>query len=102
MRRIPKAFQLLGHTYTVRIVSARDWDALCDEVEDMDEDDVGYFIPAKNLIVIKRQIRTQMLHTFYHELMHAIYFNMHINLPHDEQHVDQAGGLLAQAMDTAK
>lgn len=103
MKRIPKTFQLLNHTYTVRIVSERDWESLCEELPDeMDEDDLGYFIPRKNLIVVKRQKRSQMMHTFFHELMHAIYYNMHINLPHDEQHVDQAGGLLAQAMDTAK
>lgn len=105
MKRIPKSFQLLGHTITVRIVSKRDWDALVEEVDDaenMDESDVGYWIPDSDLIVIKRQSKPQMLHTFTHELTHAVLYYMNSGLWTDEVFVDNFGGLLAQAMDTAR
>jgi hypothetical protein len=105
MKRIPKSFQLLGHTVTVRIVSKRDWEALIEEVDDeenMDEADVGYWIPGDDLIVIKRQPKAMMLHTFYHELTHAVLYYMNSPLWTDEIHVDNFGGLLAQAMDTAR
>lgn len=105
MKRIPKTLQLLGHTITVRIVSRRDWEALVEEVDDpenMDESDVGYWIPDDDLIVIKRQSKAQMLHTFYHELMHAVLYYMNSPLWTDEVFVDNSSGLFAQAMDTAK
>jgi hypothetical protein len=105
MRRIPKSFQLLGHTITVRIVSVRDWEALVEAVDDdnnMDEADLGYWIPGDDLIVLKRQPKAQLMHTFTHELTHAILYYMNCALWTDEVFVDNFGGLLAQAMDTAK
>jgi hypothetical protein len=102
VKRIPKTFQLYGHKITVRLVSKRDWEEYTERFEEIDDEDVGYFFPEDNLILIRRQGRTQDLHCFFHELMHAIYYYMHIPFPHNEQHVDQAGGLLAQAMDTAE
>lgn len=102
MRRIPKQLQLLGHTITVRVVSKRDWEALADECDDMEEDDMGYWMPDQNLIVLKRLPRSQLLHTLYHELTHAILYYMGDALWRDEDFVDQFGGLLAQAIDTAR
>ena len=43
-----------------------------------------------------------MLHTFYHELMHAVLYYMNSPLWTDEVFVDNSSGLFAQAMDTAK
>jgi hypothetical protein len=102
MRRVPRQFKLLGHTITVRVVSKRDWESLADECDDMEEDDMGYWMPDQNLIVLKRLPRSQLLHTLYHELTHAILYYMGDPLWRDEDFVDQFGGLLAQAIDTAR
>lgn len=101
MKRIPKSIQLMGHTITVRLVSAKDWDALCDKYEEL-EDSVGWWIPADDLIVIKRQAKAATFHTLTHEITHAILYFMNSPLTHDEQFVDQFGGLLAQALNTAR
>lgn len=100
MRRIPKSFQLLGHTITVRIVSKRDWEAISEE-NDL-EDAVACWCPELNLILICRTSRTQMLHAMYHEMTHAVLDMMNDRLSYNEQFVDNFAGLLAQAMDTAQ
>jgi hypothetical protein len=100
MKRIPKAFQLMGHTITVRVVSKRDWEAISD-VYDI-EDAVGVWSPSDNAIVLLRQSHPQLMHAFTHELTHAILDMMSSRLSHDEIFVDTFGGLLAQAIDTAK
>lgn len=101
MKRIPKTLQLLGHTIRIHVISKAHWEALADKYEDI-EDAVAYWSPRDNVILIKRQPRSQMLHSLYHELTHAILDMMSNKLTHDEVFVDQFGGLLAQAMDTAK
>lgn len=101
MKRIPKSFQIMAHTITVRVVKKKDWEALTDKYEEL-EDSVAWWIAADNLIVILKQSHTQMLHSFYHELSHAVLYYMNSPLTHDENFVDQMGGLLAQVMDTAK
>lgn len=101
MRRIPKSFCLLGHTITVRVVNKRDWDDLCEKYEEL-EDSVGWWIPEDDLIVIKRQSSAMMIHTLMHEITHAILYFMNSSLTHDEKFVDVFGGLLAQALSTAK
>lgn len=98
--KIPKTLQLLGHTITVRIVSKRDWETLADSYDL--EDAVAVWLPAINIIAIKRQTRSQMLHCYTHELTHAILDMMNDKLSHNEVFVDNFGGLLAQAMGTAK
>lgn len=100
MRKVPKSIQLLGHTITIKVVNRKDWEALTDEYEEM-EDSVGWWVPDDNLIVLLRQSRSQMLHSLYHELTHAVLYYMNNPLWRDETFVDQFGGLLAQAMDTA-
>jgi hypothetical protein len=92
---------LLGHTITVRIVKKRDWEALADKYDEI-EDTVGWWVPDDDLIVLLRQPRAALLHTFYHELSHAILHYMNNKLEYDEKFVDDFGGLLAQAMDTAE
>lgn len=100
MRRIPKSFGLLGHTITVRIISKRDWEAVA---EDNDlEDAVACWCPQLDLILIQRNSREQMLHAFFHEMTHAVLDMMNDKLSYNETFVDNFGGLLAQAMDTAR
>jgi hypothetical protein len=101
LRRVPKTVQLLGHTITVRIVSKRDWEALEDKYDDM-EDTVGFWIADDNLIVLQRQPRSKLWHTYCHELMHAILHYANSHLTHDESFVDLTGALLAQALETAR
>ena len=100
MRRIPKTLKLLGHTITVRIVTKRDWDAISEE-NDL-EDALACWVPDRDLILIKRQTREQMLHCFFHELTHAVLDMLNDKLSFNEQFVDNFSGLLAQAMDTAR
>jgi hypothetical protein len=96
--RIPRSFQLLGHTIRVEILSVRAWQEL-GEKYDFD-DAVGYFSPTDKLVLIKRGVQSEMLHTFAHELLHAILDSMNSKLSNDEVFVDNFGGLLAQALAT--
>lgn len=93
MKRIPKSFKLMGHTITVQVIHRSNW-----EIEEAS----GYFDPDKNEILLLRQPRTIVLHTFYHEVTHAILYVMGHKLYGNESFVDQVGGLLAQLMDTAE
>jgi Zn-dependent peptidase ImmA (M78 family) len=102
VRRIPKTVQLMGHTIRVHVISKRDWEALSEKYPDI-EDAVGYWSPKDGVILIKRQVRSQMLHTMAHELCHAILDTMsETRLSDNEKFVDTFGGLLAQAWETAK
>lgn len=101
VRRIPKSFSLYGHTVTVRVVAKKDWEALTDVYEEM-EDSCGWWVPADNLIVLLRQSRSLMLHALWHEITHAVLYYMNDTRWQDEKYVDQMGGLLAQVMATAE
>lgn len=100
--RIPRSFCLLGHTITVRIVSNRDWEDLAEQYEEILDDDMqeayGFWVAADNLIVLRKQKHSVMLHTFWHEFMHAVDEYANSSLTHEE--IDTIGGLLAQAMST--
>lgn len=102
--RIPKSLRLMGHKIVVRIVSKRDWEDLADKYEEVLGEDMqdahGFWVPHDNLIVLRRRQRSFMLHTFFHELMHAVLYYANSALTHDEQFVDSVGGLLAQAIST--
>jgi len=89
----------MGHTIKVHIMSRRDWDALAEKYDDM-EDSCGFFVADDNLIVLMRQPRSKLLHTFHHELTHAILFYMNNKLWRNEAFVDQFAGLLSQALET--
>lgn len=91
----------MGHTIKVQLVSLRDWMALAEEYDDM-EDCCGFWVPDKNLIVLLKQPKSKLLHTYTHELTHAILFFMNSPLWRNEKHVDQFAGLLAQALETAE
>lgn len=100
MRRIPKSFKLLGHTIKVSVLTAAQWDVLAEEYDI--EDCVGYFSPADQIILIKRSSKSMTLHTFQHELVHAILNCMNSPLNDDEAFVDNFAGLLSQAIQTAE
>lgn len=97
--KIPKSFTIMGHTIKVHIVSLRDWEALAEQYDEMD-DCCGFWVPDANLIVLLRQPRSKLLHTFHHELTHAILFYMNNKLWRNEAFVDQFAGLLSQALET--
>lgn len=88
---IPKTFQLGGRTWRVkRGVKSKRW----------------YGLTQSHNCVIKLSTLNKTpeaeLHTFYHELVHAVGFTMGWNLLiNDETKVDAMGGLFAQAMKTA-
>jgi len=100
MKRIPKTLKLLGHTITVRVIGKKEWDALTDDYDIVNA--VGCWRVEDHAIVLLRQPKSQLLHTFTHELTHAILDMMNDKLSHNEKWVDQFGGLLAQALDTAE
>lgn len=102
MKRIPTSLQLLGHTITVRVVGKKDWEALTEMSEHIDEEDFGAWFQQENLILIRRTKHSLMFHTFTHELLHAILDMMNSPLSYDEAFVDNFGGLLAQALDSAR
>lgn len=94
MKRIPKTFKLMGHTISVRLVAKKDWKY---------KDEWGWWDPAKNEILLVKQPRTQLRHSFWHEVTHAMLDMVgQIKLSADERFVDQVGGLLAQIMDSAE
>jgi hypothetical protein len=94
VRRIPKSFGLLGHTITVKIINQKEWKYA---------NEWGWWDPAKNEILLVRQPRTQLRHSFWHEVSHAILDLMgQAKLSANEAFVDQMGGLLAQMMDSTE
>jgi hypothetical protein len=94
MRRIPKTFKLMGHTINVKVVERKSWKY---------EDEWGWWDPERNEILLVRQPRSQLRHSFWHEATHAILDMVgQSELSADERLVDQIGGLLAQIMDTAE
>lgn len=100
MKRIPKSFEILGHTITVRIVSKRDWEDLSEKY-DIDDAD-ALFSSADKLVMICRGKPSYMFQLFHHELVHAVLDAMNSKLSYDETFVDAFAGLLAQTMKTAK
>lgn len=95
MKRIPKSFQIMGHTVKVSVINARDWATLSETCPLM-TGAVGIYNDSAQLILIKKAPRSQMMHTLYHEIMHAALHYMGHKLWDNEQFVDQLGGLMAQ------
>ena len=94
--KIPKSFQLLGHTYVVQHV---------DDFGPVNGGTVGLCEFGPQVISIKKSnegqklSRTSIEQTFCHELVHAIYQIMGENeMCANECHVDMFAGLLHQAL----
>lgn len=88
--KIPKHFQLMGQTYTVRIVRESDW---------KDPEAVGLFDNAtRQILILKADVAT-MQQVFLHEATHAILLVMgRDELYKDEAFVDLNAGLLHQLL----
>ena len=93
MKRIPTSFKLMGHTITVQVISKSEWEY---------DDELGFWDPEKNEILLLRQRRTLLMHCFMHEVMHAVLDMMSHKQARDEAFVDQVAGLLSQVMETAE
>ena len=93
MKRIPSSFKIMAHTITVRVIPKGEWKY---------DDAVGFWDPEKNEILLLKQSRTQLRHTFWHEVMHAVLDMMSHKQSRDEVFVDQVSGLIYQVMDTAE
>jgi len=91
---IPKAFQLAGHTVTVRSVPAKRWPH--------GEETVGIWLPGDYRIEIVGSARgTNRQQIFCHELVHAMLeVSGHSDLSSDEAFVDRLGHLLQQVLTT--
>jgi len=83
----------MGHTITVMVSPAEDW---------AHAEVAGFWDPATNQITLVKQSKDVMWHTFWHEVTHAILHMMSHPLNDDEVFVDQFGGLLAQALKSAR
>lgn len=97
--QIPRTFQLFGQTITVQFVD--------DLIEG--EDSVGLSLYRKNLIQLQgptasfTRPSTQIESTFFHELMHYIFYALdEEEMRKDEKLVDNIGRLLHQAFTTAR
>lgn len=95
MRKIPKQFDIMGHTIKVCVINARDWETLSASYPAL-VDTVGLYSGEVQLIIIKKAPQSIMLHTLYHEIMHAALHIMGHRLWENEKFVDQLGGILAQ------
>lgn len=91
--KIPSTFQLMGKTYTVKVIPKDQWS---------DAEVWGDFNPATNEIRVVKLGDDATEQTFYHELMHAILTAMNHKLNRDETFVDLVSGLLHQALKTSK
>jgi Zn-dependent peptidase ImmA (M78 family) len=93
VKKIPSSFKIMAHKITVRVIPKNEWKY---------DDAVGFWDPEKNEILLLKQPRTQLRHTFWHEVMHAVLDMMSHKQARDEAFVDQVSGLLSQIMDTAE
>lgn len=98
--KIPHSFKLLGHTYVVKYV---------DDFGAASPTTVGLCEFGPRVISLRRtkddfKLRHSTIeHTFFHELVHAIYELMGENeMCSNESHVDMFAGLLHQALTSKK
>ena len=92
---IPKKFQLMGATYEVKLVGAKNWP---------DDEAVGLcnFL-NQQIMVLDTVSESQQQQTFCHELVHCILDKMGENdLNDNEKFVDLFGSLLHQAWTSCK
>lgn len=91
--RIPTSIRLMGHTIPVELIPPIRWKR---------KDAVGWFdIDTLRIELLKRP-GTAYEQVFFHELMHAVFYALNSPLYDNEELVDQIGGLLHQAVKTAK
>jgi hypothetical protein len=86
---IPKQFQVMGHTITVKRIPKSRWKG--------GKNCVCYFDPAAMTIAVcSSMAASAQEQTFWHEVTHCILFALNSPKYEDEEFVDQVGGLLHQ------
>lgn len=111
---IPKTFKLLNRTWKVRLSDYEKMQKYLDQYvlpfhEDEEDqtkakDCFGFCDPARaeiHLNVPRHTDETQLLHTFWHELMHAIFFTEGL-VNHDEAQIDRFGAYMQQITETMR
>lgn len=99
---IPKQFNLVNRRWTVRLVDGPTFREITGEKDEPLPK--GSCNPARAVILINTDQHScyeDMLHTFYHELVHAFLF-ADGDIEHCEKFVDRVGGYLAQYNATQK
>lgn len=91
--RIPSSFKLMGHTITVNLIPPIRW---------KHKGAVGMFNTETLTIDVLKRPGTITEQTFLHELMHAVLYALNSPLYENEELVDQVGGMLHQAITSAK
>lgn len=93
---IPKQFKLMAHTWTVKhvdgMITAPDGD-LCRGFCDF---------YSLTISVNVAQTPSMVMHTFMHEVMHAVLWSLGNELAENELFVDAVGGALAQVATTSE
>jgi len=113
MLKIPKRFQLGPHDVKVHIVTSKEMAKVNDAIAAIDGEEKdesppwGLWIRGENAIFIQKVRvgfnQSQQLHTFFHELTHAIFSLLNeSDLNENERLVDQCGLMLHQFHQTAK
>lgn len=88
--KIPKSFQLMGQTYSVRIVPKPEW---------KDPEDVGVLDGAAREILILKADKATMEQVWLHEVEHAILVAMgRDKLSKDEAFIDVHAAMLHQIL----
>lgn len=99
MKRIPKAFWLAGHRFSVLLVDGEELERRAGKPA------YGLFVPDELTIYLHRpskKLKTSIvLQTFYHELFHALFWVANHQWG-NEKLVDQCGHLLHQAVTSAE
>jgi hypothetical protein len=90
---IPKKFQLMGKSFTVKVIGKNNWE---------DPEIWGQCDFANNTIEVLDLNPETNEQTFFHELVHAILMTMNNKLNKNETFVDMFGALLHQALKTSK
>jgi len=96
--RIPKKFNVMGHTMTVNIIPDTEWLVL-----GLDDAHVGYFEEATLKVYIRGdRAESAMEQIFWHEALHCILHFMGHPLNNDETFVDVMSGVFHQILITSE
>lgn len=86
--RIPKKFDLGARRYRVRVMPKMSV--------------YGSVMPPRSLMLISKERPARMTRTFWHELMHAVLYDMNHPLTADEKFVEAVAVRLTQVVRTVE